>query len=250
MDNIFFSPDIPFVSFSASHWWTLAVFFALLVLVVTLGRRLNHRANLWLARVISLFLPISVVIFFWLHEVNGLFNYKVDLPLSICNLFAVLAPLLFWQPNLKRFEVIYFLVLCGTFQAMLTPDLYHGFPTYGFFKYWIVHGGLVLLVTHHLFAFNLIPEAKSMWRTFIWLNVYVLVLIPINFLLDSNYLYLLEKPINPSLLDYFGPWPFYILVCEVLAMGFFALAYVPIFIGKKLFPQAATITPTTQQIDK
>ena len=66
MDNIFFSPDIPFVSFSASHWWTLAVFFALLVLVVTLGRRLNHRANLWLARVIGLFyddLPDSLLCF-------------------------------------------------------------------------------------------------------------------------------------------------------------------------------------------
>lgn len=124
---------------------------------------------------------------------------------------------------------------------MLTPDLYAGFPSYGYFKYWIVHGGLVILVIHHLLAFNLIPEAKSMLRTFVWLNIYMLVLIPVNLTLDANYFYLMEKPINPSILDYFGPWPFYVLVCEALAMGFFAVAYVPIYIGKKYFSTAATI---------
>jgi uncharacterized membrane protein YwaF len=82
-----------------------------------------------------------------------------------------------------------------------------------------------------------------MLRTFMWLNLYLLLLIPVNLTLDANYFYLMEKPLNPSILDYFGPWPFYILVCEALAMGFFAIAYVPIYIGKKYFPAAATIDP-------
>ena len=243
MDHPFFSFNIPFASFSSSHWCTLAVFVGLLALVIKLGQKLSGGQNLWLGRGIAVFLTITVLIFSWIHSYNGLFNHKVDLPLSICNLFALLAPLLFWHPNFRRFEIIYFLVLCGTFQAMLTPDLYAGFPSYGFFKYWIVHGGLVILVIHHLLAFKLIPEAKSMLRTFVWLNIYLLALIPINLGLDANYLYMMSKPINPSILDYFGPWPFYILVCEVLAIGFFAVAYVPIFVGKKYFSGAATIGP-------
>jgi uncharacterized membrane protein YwaF len=80
-----------------------------------------------------------------------------------------------------------------------------------------------------------------MVRTFVWLNLYLLALVPVNLILDANYFYMMDKPINPSILDYFGDWPFYILVCEVLAMGFFAIAYVPIILGKKYFAQTATI---------
>ncbi|MDP6198776.1 MAG: TIGR02206 family membrane protein [Porticoccaceae bacterium] len=239
MDHLFFSFDIPFESFSADHWWALATFFIFLSVIISISRKLSSARNLWLGRVISIFLSVTVLIFSWIHWRNGLFNYRVDLPLSICNLFALLAPLLFWQPHFKRFEVIYFLVICGTFQAMLTPDLYAGFPSYGYFKYWIVHGGLVILVIHHLLAFRLIPSAMGMVRTFGWLNVYLVLLIPLNLWLGSNYFYLMNKPINPSILDYFGPWPFYILICEIVAMGFFAIAYVPIIIGKKYINKTA-----------
>jgi uncharacterized membrane protein YwaF len=99
----------------------------------------------------------------------------------------------------------------------------------------------VILVIHHLLAFQLIPQATGMVRTFVWLNLYLLALVPVNLILDANYFYMMDKPINPSILDYFGDWPFYILVCEVLAMGFFAIAYVPIILGKKYFAQTATI---------
>ncbi len=242
MDHPFFSFDIPFESFGDSHYLTLAVFLLLLLLVVRIGRSLTAEQNLWLGRGFSIFLSLTVLLFSWIHSANGLFDYRVDLPLSICNLFALSAPLLFWNPSYRRFEVIYFMVLSGTFQAMLTPDLYAGFPSYGFFKYWIVHGGLVLMVAHYLLSFNLIPEPRSMVRTFMWLNIYLLALVPVNLLLGSNYFYMMQKPINPSILDYFGPWPIYILVCEVLAMAFFALAYVPIFVAKKYFWNPATIT--------
>ena len=245
MDHLFFSFDIPFQSFSTDHWWALCAFFVFLSLVIKIHGSLSKAQNLWLARSIGIFLSATVLLFSWIHWANGLFNYRVDLPLSICNLFALLAPLLFWQPNFKRFEVIYFLVICGTFQAMLTPDLYAGFPSYGFFKYWIVHGGLVILVIHHLLAFNLVPRAVGMLRTFVWLNGYLVLLIPLNLWLGSNYFYLMEKPINPSILDYFGPWPMYVLICELLAMGFFAVAYVPIIVGKKYVARTTTIASST-----
>jgi uncharacterized membrane protein YwaF len=78
-----------------------------------------------------------------------------------------------------------------------------------------------------------------MLSAFKWLNIYVLALIPINYLLDANYFYLMAKPINPSVLDYFGPWPIYILVAELLVMGFFAIAMLPVILIK-----ATAKTPT------
>lgn len=154
------------------------------------------------------------------------------------------APILFWQPNRKRFEIVYFFVLAGTLQAIITPDPDGGFPSYGFFKYWFVHCGLVAVVVHHLLAFDLYPQARGILHTFGWLNIYILCLIPINLWLGSNYLYMMNKPINPSLLDYLGHWPIYILVIECLAMEFFAVVYLPIFWTRKLRTKMATMDPT------
>jgi uncharacterized membrane protein YwaF len=69
--------------------------------------------------------------------------------------------------------------------------------------------------------------------TVVWLNIYILCLIPINLWLDANYFYMMSKPVDPSLLDFSGPWPFYIIVTESLTMVFFFLAYLPIFIARK-----------------
>jgi hypothetical integral membrane protein (TIGR02206 family) len=123
--------------------------------------------------------------------------------------------------------------MAGTLQAIVTPDLYFDYPAYEFFKYWITHVGLVLLMVHYMVCFALYPTAKGILKTFGWLNVYVIALLPLNYLLGANYFYLIEKPINPSVLDFFGPWPVYILVAEILVMGFFAIAMIPVFLAKK-----------------
>jgi uncharacterized membrane protein YwaF len=73
-----------------------------------------------------------------------------------------------------------------------------------------------------------------MLTAFGWLNIYVLALMPVNYMLEANYFYLMAKPINPSVLDYFGPWPVYILVAELLVMGFFAIAMLPVILIKKM----------------
>jgi hypothetical integral membrane protein (TIGR02206 family) len=169
------------------------------------------------------------------------FNVDQSLPLSICNLFSLVAPFLFWTPNQRRFEIVYFFVLSGTLQAIITPDPEGGFPSYGFFKYWIVHCGLVIVVIHHLIAFKLFPRAKGILVTFMWLNIYILCLIPINLFLDANYFYLMRKPITPTLLDFFGPWPNYIFATEVLAIVVFAIMYMPTLFVRKYYEKTDTI---------
>jgi len=231
-DIAFFRNDIPFSPFGHSHIAVILLSLSLLTLLVVIGRRLNRQQNLLIGRCISLFMSLTVVVYIALHIGFGRFDIAVDLPLSTCNLFALLAPWLFWNPSRKYFEILYFLIMAGTLQAVITPDLSVGFPTYGFFKYWIIHVGLVILVIHYLLCFQLYPTAKGIVRTFGWLNLYVLALMPINLLLDANYFYLMAKPINPSILDFMGPWPIYILIAELLAMGFFALAYLPVLVIK------------------
>ena len=233
-NSAFFSGDIPFASFSQTHIATLIFSLGLLILLIVVGRNLTRQQNLLIGRCLSVFLSLTVILFIVFHIQFERFDIAVDLPLSICNLFAFTAPILFWNPNPKRMEVVYFAVMSGTFQAIITPDLYVGFPTYGFLKYWISHVGLVIIVIHYLLRFQLRPRAKGIFITFVWLNLYLMIIVPINLLLDANYFYLMEKPINPSILDLFGPWPTYLLVSEVLAMAFFALAYLPIMWANRL----------------
>lgn len=233
-DLAFFRNDLPFSAYSTSHSVVMLIAVALIASIFVANKKLNYQQNLLIGRSLSLFLALTVVVYTIFEIVFGRFTIAEDLPLSTCNLFCILAPWLFWRPNFKFFVVVYFLVMAGTLQAVITPDLYRGFPSYGFFKYWITHVGLVLLVIHYVVCFELYPTAKSMLSAFAWLNIYVLALLPINFLLGANYFYLMAKPINPSVLDYFGPWPIYILVAELLVMGFFAIAMLPVILVKRI----------------
>jgi hypothetical integral membrane protein (TIGR02206 family) len=230
---VFFSNEIPFIAYGDSH--LVVMFFSLLLLALILiaSKKLSSEKNLLISRCLTLILALSVVVYTIFELALGRFSIVEDLPLSLCNLFALVAPFALWNPKQKYFEPIYFLVMAGTFQAIVTPDLYYDYPAYEFFKYWITHVGLVLLMIHCMVCFALYPTAMGILKTFGWLNVYVVMLFPINQLLDANYFYLIAKPINPSVLDFFGPWPVYILVAEILAMGFFAIALVPVYLAKK-----------------
>ena len=228
-----FSNEIPFIAYGNSHLVVLCFSLLLLALILIASKKLCTEKNLFIGRCTAIILALSVVVYTIFEIALGRFTIADDLPLSLCNLFALVAPFALWYPKHKYFEPIYFLVMAGTFQAIVTPDLYFDYPAYEFFKYWITHVGLVLLMIHYMVCFALYPTAKGILKTFGWLNVYVVALLPLNYLLDANYFYLIEKPLNPSVLDFFGPWPVYILVAEILVMGFFAIAMIPVFLAKK-----------------
>lgn len=221
--------------FGIQHWIPLALMVFFSVVLSILGKRVfNEQTKLQVSRFMSLSICIWAIAYFVILIAIGKFNYKQDLPFELCNLMAILMPFLMWNPKYKYHEMLYFMVLAGTMQAIITPYLYNGFPNFIYLKYWIVHCGLVVVVIYHTVAFDMKPTLKSIWRAFIGLNLYVLFALIINLCLGSNYGYVLGKPPTASVLDYLGPWPWYIFVCEFLGVIVFFICYLPIALfGKK-----------------
>jgi hypothetical integral membrane protein (TIGR02206 family) len=71
------------------------------------------------------------------------------------------------------------------------------------------------------------PTWRSIRKVLLGGNLYLLLVGLINWMLGSNYLFIAHKPETASLLDVLGPWPWYILVMEALALVMTLLLYLP-----------------------
>ena len=85
------------------------------------------------------------------------------------------------------------------------------------------------------------PTWLSLWKTMLMLNVYLVAVTAINYALGSNYMFTMQKPHTASLFDVMGPWPWYLLTAELLAVLLFAMLYLPFALSdRRLRPQPVT----------
>ena len=131
------------------------------------------------------------------------------------------------------FEILVFWIIAGTIQGVITPDIAIGFPDFDYFRYWVVHLGLLLIIFYATVVFKMRPRFKSVFKSILALQVYVAMMVATNIILDANYFYLNEKPQSASLLDYFGEWPYYILVTQLILIPYFLIIYLPFYLVNK-----------------
>jgi hypothetical integral membrane protein (TIGR02206 family) len=162
------------------------------------------------------------------------YNFQTDLPLFICSLMALLIPLFTYYRKYWMFEILVFWIIGGTLQAVITPDITEGFPSFDYFRYWIAHLGLLTVIFYFIFVFKMKPKLKSVFKSFMALQMYVVLIMVVNYVLNANYFYLNEKPKSVSLLDYFGEWPYYILVGQLIIIPLFLFIYIPFYLSGRL----------------
>lgn len=157
----------------------------------------------------------------------GIYDYKIDLPLHLCRMSALLLPLMHYTRNRLIFGVLYFWTFVGAGNALATPDLVIDFPSVEYFVYFIGHSYLIVGVFYAIFVYKMTPGWKDFRNAVIGTNIYVLLSMGFNSILGSNYFYTLGKPDVPSLLDYLGPWPMYLITGQLLMFGLFFIVLTP-----------------------
>jgi len=224
----------PFRLFGPSHLAVLAITAALTAGLVLLARRARltgdpdgtrvSRAIAWFLAGLLVLDEAAVAAFAARADLPTL---KDHLPFQLCDwVILACAAALFWRHRLA-YELAYFWGLSGTLQALLTPDLAEDFPSLHFITFQILHAGVVVAVLYLTLGLGMRPWPRSILRAWLWLQAYVAVTAAIDWLLDSNYGYLLRKPAQASLYDYLGPWPFYLLSLEALSLVLFLACYAP-----------------------
>lgn len=158
----------------------------------------------------------------------GHWKVQTMLPLHACSMMINVSMIMLLTRSFSLYEIVYFFGIGGAMQPLLTPeaDIY-GFPHFRLFQTLIAHSTLLISGVYMTTIEGFRPTWRSLRRVLLYVNLYAIVIFGGNLLLDSNYLYVMHKPPTASLLDVMGPWPWYLLTVEGMAVVLFILLYLP-----------------------
>jgi hypothetical integral membrane protein (TIGR02206 family) len=209
--------------FGAAHNGTLLAGAVLCATVIRAGRRGARWPETALAMVILLAQAADPFIA-WRY---GWLSWTDSLPVELCDAASFLVAAALLTRHQAMFELAYFWGLAGTLQAVLTPDLRVTFPHPEFLRFFLVHIGIVAGVLYLAAGVRMAPRPGAAWRVFGWTLLYAAFVGVLDGALDANYMYLRDKPGGSSPLDWFGPWPWYLVGAAGMALGIFLLLSLP-----------------------
>ncbi|GGF75747.1 ABC transporter permease [Paenibacillus albidus] len=229
----FFTPSRSehFIMFSASHWVALGA--VILICLLLYAFRLTLQSSPGLRRNIRLLLALLLFsceagLQTW-YVASELWKSSHSLPLELCGITLFLSAVMLLTRSRLLYSFLYFAGIGGAFIAVLTPNLVYPFPHFRFLLFFVAHGGIIVASLYMTWVEGFRPTWKSVLFTMLCLNLVAACVYAANIYLGSNYMFLLHKPDTYSVLDYFGPYPYYLLVEEGFAFVVFLLMYVLFF---------------------
>jgi hypothetical integral membrane protein (TIGR02206 family) len=175
---------------------------------------------------LALLLFAATLSYYAYFATTGAQMFPNHVPLELCDasLWLVIASLLTLKPAI--FDIAYYWAIAGATQSLLTPNLVNPTPFLSI-QFFFDHGLIVCATLYLIWSGQVKPRPGSVTRSLIAANIYALAVGIFDFLFKTNYMFLRAKPPTPSLLDILGPWPWYIPVCEAVALLLFLLLYLP-----------------------
>ncbi len=149
--------------------------------------------------------------------------------MHLCDWAAVTAAIALITGKRTFAELTYFWALAGATNALITPDVAEGVPHPRFIVFFVHHIGIVVAGLWLAIGMGLSPRKNAVWRVFGWSQLFLVVAMITNHLTGHNYGFLAHKPeaAAGTLLDFMGPWPYYIFGLELVCLAFFILLDLP-----------------------
>ena len=223
-------PD--FQTFSTAHLIAMGLTLAVPILLAAVARR---RAATAIGYLLAGALLTNEVTSGCYRFVSVDFELFVEehLPLHVCGIAVLMTSAALVFRNQRVFEIAYFWGLVGSSNAVITPSLgvEDGFPSYRFLQYFIAHSGIVAGVLYATLGLRMRPTLGGLFRAFLYVNLFAIGVGICNVVMDSNYMFLCEPPITASPF-FFAPWPWYIPILDIVALGMFFAVFSPFLVSK------------------
>jgi hypothetical integral membrane protein (TIGR02206 family) len=206
-----------FSAYGPSHLTVLVVFAIGSVALVWIG----HRQTEAQARLFGRVLAALTMAIFTVALVYKLVQPTIgqSVPLQLCDLAELTGAYALWSHRKWAFTLTYFWGLPLSSQALITPDLNAAdFPSHSFLTFFALHLLVVWAAIYLTWGCGMRPGWRSYRFAVITTLAWGAFTFVFNTIAGSDYGFLNRKPLNASMLDLLGPWPFYVLA-EVVIVG-------------------------------
>jgi len=146
---------------------------------------------------------------------DGTWSLSKRLPLHLCGISSVLVcVIMFLKKRQLAFEFLFYCGILGGINSLLTPliDNYTG-GNFFYIEYYYSHSSIIVFPLYLFYYMDMKLSKYSWLKTFLILNILLVIIMPLDFLLGANYMYLVDPPaVNHPLVS--GEWPYYLINFE------------------------------------
>ena len=215
------------IEFMTDEWKTWTLFSLIFISVpLIIARFLNRKQKIQVTYLIGIIMILDFITENGGYIMSGTWDVQYNLPIQLCGISSLICCVLpFVKRKDKLFQFVYYTGVIGGIMAILTPQMnyFDGSLRY-YLNYYVSHSLIIVLPIFMFLHLDLKLPRFSWFKIWIHLNILMAIIMPINFLLDSNYMYVNTAPevSNPLVI---GEWPYYLLIWEPLVMIIAYLIY-------------------------
>ena len=218
------------VEFLENKWMiTVACVIGLIFIVLYAGHKISQKNKIKYAK----FLAYIMIGFFIVNHLFlillGKWELSKEIPVHLCSISGLICCFIMFIPEKKRqflFEFLFYCGIIGGIQAILTPlvDDYGGYKFF-YIQFFFKHAMIIAFPIYLRNQLGMKLTRFSWIKTWIVLNILMFLLIPLNNLLGSNYMYVNSPPAvdNPLVI---GEWPTYLYWWELFVLILIIVVYI------------------------
>lgn len=222
-------PYYPFVRWSTEHIYALVITIVIAALLLFFGSKCKEKARHCICRLLACVVALQFISeFAWRAVSDAYGSWEYNLPLHFCSFMSIFAFIALWWRWRPACTLVYFGVLVGSIQGLITPAMANGYPSMAFFVFFIAHGLLLIVALAIPVLIGWRARGYDDVMTLLLMDTYVLCIIPVNLWLNTNYGYTQGIPVEGTLLDYLGTAPWYYLWAQLPVLAVFRLLMLPV----------------------